>query len=178
MEALGGCWLAREREEYSIRIPLFSGKPLDAAGGDFRFGTVRGAFGAGSGLPLSWPSFRKLAETVSSTWQVNQSLGISWTPCLRARVPNDLFAAEIPSESVTWPAARMDLFWWSYAWHSEDISAVKSATNNSLSTFRVRLFTAFYLHAAIHYRLFARFLLLCWFMIIYNLFSHKLFYYH
>lgn len=62
---------------------------------------IRGSF---------WPGFRKLAESVSSAWQVNQSLGISRTPGLRARVPSDLFAAEIPSRSVTWPAARMYLF--------------------------------------------------------------------
>jgi len=48
-------------------------------------------------LSLSWPRFRKFAETVSSAWQVNQSLGIFRTPGLRAdaAVPNDLFAAEI-----------------------------------------------------------------------------------
>jgi len=100
----------REREDH-IRFLPFLKKLWTLRGVDFRSGTAWiYAHSAEFGLPLSWPGFRKLAETVSSAWQVNQSLGISRMPGLRARVPSDLFAAEISFESVTWPAARMDPF--------------------------------------------------------------------
>lgn len=82
---------------FPLSLPTFRPEPWTPrtreGRSDFRFGTAAlRAFVAR--LAVSWPGFRKLAETVSSVWQVNQSLGISnGGP---TRVPSDLFAAEIP----------------------------------------------------------------------------------